>query len=120
MKPKKKIPTLYASNLLVKELYLLERKIDAMGQNISDWREEYYCDQPAGERDMLLAAIKEGNCDIDKWSKKLERIETKLTKTYGKEVLAEIEFLFRWGRLGEVSFGRLKYVEKRKIKLNNL
>ena len=115
MKPKKKIPTLYASNLLVKEVYLLERKIDAMGQNISDWREEYYCVHPAGERDMLLAAIKEGNCDIDKWSKKLERIETKISKTYGKESLREIEWVFRWK-----NFGSLKYVEKRNIKLNNL
>lgn len=114
MKAKKKIPTLYASNLLVKEVYQLNRKIDAMCQNISDWREEYYCDHPAGERDMLLAAIKEGNTDIDKWSKKLERIETRLVKQYGKVVLGEIEYIFRWK-----NFGALKYVEKRKIKLNN-
>lgn len=114
MKAKKKIPTLYASDLQVKEVYLLERKIDAMGQNISDWREEYYCVQPSGERDQLLAAIKEGNCDIDKWSKKLERIETRLVKKYGKGVLGEIDFIFRWK-----NFGALKYVEKRKIKLNN-
>ena len=114
MKTKKKIPTLYASDLQVKEVYLLERKIDAMCQNISDWREEYYCEHPAGERDQLLAAIKKGNTDIDKWSKKLERIETRLVKKYGKEVLGEIDFIFRWK-----NFGALKYVEKRKIKLNN-
>lgn len=114
MKNKKKKPTLYASNTLVKEVYLLERKIDAMGDNISDWREEYYCDQPAGDRDVLLACIKEGNRDIEKWSKKLERAETKLVKTYGKEVLREIDFVFRW-----LNFGGLKWVEKRKIKLNN-
>jgi len=114
MKSKKKIPTLYASSLLVKEVYQLTRKIDAMGQNISDWREEYYCVHPAGERDMLLAAIKEGGVDINKWSNKVERIETKLTKTYGKETLGEIEWVFRWK-----NFGSLNYVEKRKIKLNN-
>jgi hypothetical protein len=114
MKPKKKIPTLYASDLLVKEIYQLTRKIDAMGDNISDWREEYYCEHPAGERDALLAAIKRGNADIDKWSKKLDRIETRICKQYGKETLREIDFVFRWK-----NFGSLKYVEKRKIKLNN-
>lgn len=114
MRTKRKIPTLYASNTLVKEVYLLERKIDAMGNNISDWREEYYCDRPAGDRDVLLACIKEGNRDIDKWIKKLERTETKLVKTYGKEVLREIEYIFRYKQ-----FGSLKYAEKRKIKLNN-
>ena len=114
MKNKKKKPTLYASNTLVKEVYLLERKIDAMYDNISDWREEYYCDQPADDRAALLACIKEGNRDIEKWSKKLERAETKLVKAYGKEVLGEIEYIFRYKQ-----FGRLKYAEKRKIKLNN-
>ena len=114
MKPKKKIPTLYASDLQVKEVYQLTRKIDAMGENISDWREEYYCERPAGERDQLLAAIKKGRADINKWSKKLERIETRLVKKHGKEVLGEIEYIFRW-----CNFGKLKYAEKRKIKLNN-
>ena len=85
-----------------------------MGDNISDWREEYYCDLPAADRDLLLAAIKEGNRDIDKWSKKLERIETRLVKKHGKGVLGEIDFVFRWK-----NFGALKWAEKRKIKLNN-
>lgn len=113
-KLKKKIPTLYASNLLVKELYSLTRKMDAMGDNISDWREEYYCDRPAGDPEVLIAAIKEGKQDIEKWNKKLIRIETKLVKTHGKDVLREIDFVFRWK-----NFGRLTYAEKRKIKLNN-
>ena len=115
MKPKKKIPTLYASNLLVKEVYQLNRKIDATYDNISDWREEYYCENPAEDRAALLSCMKRARVECDKWSKRLERIETRLVKQYGKGVLGEIEFIFRWK-----NFGSLKYVEKRKIKLNNL
>ena len=114
MKTKKKFPTLYASNLQVKELYQLTRKMDAMGDNISDWREEYYCDTPSADPEFLLAAIKDGYHVIEKWNKKLIRIETKLVKTHGKDVLREIDFVFRWK-----NFGRLTYAEKRKIKLNN-
>ena len=111
MGAKKKIPTLYASNTLVKEVYLLERKIDAMGANISDWRDEYYCDGP---RDFLLACIKQGHTDLEKCRKKLERVETKLVKKYGPDVLREIDFIFRWR-----NFSGLKWAVKRKIRLNN-
>lgn len=113
MRTKKKIQPLYASNTLVKEIYLLEKKIEAMGDNISDWREEYYCEHPAGERDALLASIKKGNHDIEKWTKKLKSTETKIAKLYGKESFHEIDLLFRYK-----NFGGLKYTEKRKIRLN--
>ena len=114
MKPKKKIPTLYASNLLVKEVYGLMKKIDAMGDNIQDWHEEYWCEHPSGDRAVLLAHIKKGNQDITKWCKKLDSIENKISKKYGGEALRELDFVFRWK-----DFGKLKYAEKRKIKLNN-
>ena len=114
MGKRKKIPTLYASNVQVKEVYQLTRQIDAMADNISDWREELYCERPAWNVDALRKAILEGNQSIHKWNKKLERIETRLSKTYGRDVLREMDFLFRFK-----NFGRMKYTEKRKIKLNN-
>lgn len=114
MGKRKKIPTLYASNVQVKEVYQLTRQIDAMADNISDWREEMYCERPAGDVDVLRKEILEGNQSIHKWNKKLERIETRLSKTYGGDVLREMDFIFRFK-----NFGRLKYSEKRKIKLNN-
>jgi hypothetical protein len=114
MGKRKKIPTLYASNVQVKEVYQLTRQIDAMADNISDWREEMYCERPGFSVDVLRKAMLEGNQSIHKWNKKLELIETRLSKTYGRDVLREMDFLFRFK-----NFGRMKYTEKRKIKLNN-
>jgi len=110
----KKFPTLYASNVAIKEIYILERKIDAMGDNISDWQEELYCERPAAPPDDLRREISRGFGDIQKFEKKLARVTAKLTREFGRDQVSGLDYLFsRWQ-----NFGRLTYAEKRKIKVS--
>jgi hypothetical protein len=114
---KAKKPKLLASNVLVKEIYKINQRIEASGTNISDWREEMYCERPAAPPDDLKNAISDENKLVDKLSKKMNTLLKRVEKTYGKEQRGALEefvdYPTRFTR--GVSFGSMTYKEKQKI-----
>ena len=114
---KAKKPKLLASNLLVKEIYMINRRIQASGTNISDWQEEMYCERPAASADDLRNAIKEENKLVDKLSKKMDRLFKKVLKEYGKEQQSALYEFIDYPTIYTrgVSFGSMTYKEKQKI-----
>lgn len=116
---KAKKPKLLASNLLVKEIYLINRRIEASGDNISDWREEMYCENPGEDREALKQCIIEENQLVEKLSKKMITLLKRVEKVYGKEQRIALESFVDRPHIftNGVSFGSMTYKQKQKIQI---